>query len=100
MICLDVEYFEIKSLFNFLPSKLYSFKLITGCTYMGKVGNGRERGTCGENFLCHSNGNCKPVCTIMGGYGQGINLGSCNEGQICFSDGSCRVSGTQSRILA
>ena len=84
----------VENVFYFFPSKVYSLKLITGCTYMGKVGNGRERGTCGENLLCHSDGNCKPICKIMGGQGQGFKLASCIEGQICFSDGSCRLPGT------
>ena len=68
--------------------------IYTGCTFRGKVGNGRKRGTCEEDFLCHSDGSCKPICKLKGLQGDGKKRGSCKETHICFSDGSCRVPGT------
>ena len=68
--------------------------ICTGCTFRGKVGNGRKRGTCEEDFLCHSDGSCKPICKLKGLQGDGKKRGSCKETHICFSDGSCRVPGT------
>ena len=73
--------------------------MFTGCTFRGNVGNGRTRGTCQEDFLCHSGGNCKPICKLKGLQGDGKRRGTCKETQVCFSDGSCRVPGTQQKNI-
>ena len=67
--------------------------MFTRCTFRGNVGNGRTRGTCQEDFLCHSDGNCKPICKLKGLQGYGKKRGSCEENELCFSDGSCRDPG-------
>ena len=83
-----------------LNEHLVYFNKGLGCTVRGNPGNrcpgnGTERGTCGENLLCHSNGECKPGCTVEGSKGDGTSRGSCKvEGQVCFQDGSCKTSST------
>ena len=83
---------NLNSEFKFLVD-VYLQKLSVGCTYRGTIGNGRKRGTCNEDFLCYSDGKCKPICKVRGSKGDGKNRGSCDERQICFSDGSCRFPG-------
>jgi len=68
-----------------------------GCTVFGHPGDGTERGTCHEKFLCHDDGSCKPICTVEGDVGDGTSRGSCPQGRLCFSDGTCKISvGTHS----
>ena len=86
-------------------SRVRFIDILAGCTILSQVGDGKRRGTCEENFLCHADGICKPkhtpntpnqntkICSVQGSKGDGINRGSCNEGRICFSDGSCKVPG-------
>ena len=54
-------------------------------------GYGKVRGTCPENHLCHSDGECKPYCRDNGMLGNGTRRGDCEVDQICWQDGVCRA---------
>ena len=61
--------------------------------WYGQKGDGKHRGTCEENHLCHADGSCKLRCTVQGSTGDGISRGTCPQGRICFMDGTCRIAG-------
>ena len=71
-------------------AQLDLFNHISDCTVKGQQGDGTERGTCEQNFLCHSDGSCQYFCTDLGSKGNGTSRGTCDEGETCYSDGSCR----------
>ena len=68
------------------------FDLI-GCRVRGKLGTGKEQGTCMEGSNCYKDGVCRARCTVNGGVGDGISRGSCKEGFLCYKDGTCLKEG-------
>ena len=64
-------------------------QILSACSVRERPGDGRKRGTCGEEELCRGDGTCIPRCNVKGKPGDGVSRGTCDEHQICTKNGYC-----------